>query len=41
MNLSFPGLGTVVNVAAILLGASVGMGVGHRLGERTRSVVTD
>lgn len=41
MNVSFPGLGTLVNVAAILVGGLAGLGVGHRLGERTRSVVTD
>ncbi|MEO5609937.1 MAG: DUF554 domain-containing protein [Ornithinibacter sp.] len=37
----FPGAGTVLNVVTVLLGASVGMAVGHRLRERTRSVVTD
>lgn len=38
---SFPGLGTVINVAAIVLGSLLGMAVGHRLPDRTRSVVTD
>jgi uncharacterized membrane protein YqgA involved in biofilm formation len=38
---SFPGLGTVINVATVLVGALLGMWVGHRLPERTRSVVTD
>lgn len=37
----FPGIGTVVNVAAILLGAGLGVLLGHRLSERTRDVVTD
>jgi len=37
----FPGIGTVVNVAAILLGAGIGILVGHRLPQRTREVVTD
>ena len=37
----FIGLGTVINVATVVLGAVLGMLVGHRLPERTRSVVTD
>jgi uncharacterized protein len=37
----FPGIGTLVNVAAILLGAGLGVLLGHRLSERTRDVVTD
>lgn len=37
----FPGIGTVVNVATVLVGATVGVLVGHRLPERTREVVTD
>lgn len=37
----FPGIGTVVNVAAVLLGSGIGVLVGHRLVERTRSLVTD
>lgn len=41
MTAPFPGLGTVINVLAVLLGAGAGMLVGHRLPERTRSVVTD
>ncbi|MDP9398979.1 MAG: DUF554 domain-containing protein [Actinomycetota bacterium] len=36
-----PGTGTVLNVLAILLGASLGVLVGHRLPDRTRLVVTD
>jgi uncharacterized membrane protein YqgA involved in biofilm formation len=35
------GLGTVINVAAILIGATVGTLLGHRLPERTRVTVTD
>jgi uncharacterized protein len=37
----FPGFGTVVNVATVLLGAGVGLLLGHRLPERTRDTVTD
>jgi uncharacterized membrane protein YqgA involved in biofilm formation len=37
----FPGIGTVVNVAAVLLGALLGRLVGDRLPERTRDLVTD
>jgi len=37
---SFPGLGTVINIAAVLAGGSVGMLVGERLPQRTRTVVT-
>lgn len=36
-----PGLGTLVNVAAILIGSTVGVLVGHRFPERTRVSVTD
>ncbi len=37
----FPGIGTLVNAVAVLLGSTVGALVGHRLPERTRTVVTD
>ena len=37
----FPGIGTVVNVATVLLGSVIGVLVGHRLSQRTRDVVTD
>lgn len=37
----FPGLGTVVNIATVLLGSAIGVLVGHRLAQRTRDVVTD
>jgi uncharacterized protein len=35
------GAGTVLNVATVLAGSGLGMLLGHRLRERTRSVVTD
>jgi uncharacterized membrane protein YqgA involved in biofilm formation len=35
------GLGTILNVAAILVGASLGILIGNRLPERTTRVVTD
>lgn len=37
----FPGVGTVVNVATVLLGAGLGVLLGHRLPDRVRDVVTD
>lgn len=37
----FPGIGTLVNVATVLLGTVIGVLVGHRLHQRTRDVVTD
>lgn len=37
----FPGLGTVINVVAIVIGSGLGLVIGHRLPERTRHVVTD
>jgi uncharacterized membrane protein YqgA involved in biofilm formation len=37
----FPGIGTVVNVLAVLLGAGIGVLLGNRLPVRTRDVVTD
>jgi uncharacterized protein len=41
VTLDFPGLGTVINVIAIIIGALAGMAIGHRLPERTKGVVTD
>ncbi len=41
MTAAFPGLGTVVNVVAVLAGAVLGMVAGHRLPARVRDVVTD
>jgi uncharacterized membrane protein YqgA involved in biofilm formation len=35
------GLGTLINVVAILLGSAIGVALGHRLPQRTRDVVTD
>lgn len=37
----FPGIGTAANVATVLVGAGIGVLVGHRLPERTRDLVTD
>ncbi len=37
----FPGIGTIINVAAILLGALLGVTVGNRLKEDTRNLLTD
>jgi len=36
-----PGLGTLVNVAAILAGSGIGLLLGNRLQQRVRDVVTD
>lgn len=41
MEAAFPGLGTVINVVAVVVGALAGMALGHRLSEQVRSVVTD
>ena len=35
------GLGTVINVVAIVVGSLIGIALGNRLPERTRAVVTD
>lgn len=35
------GLGTIINVVAILIGSGLGVFVGHRLPERTRVTITD
>jgi uncharacterized membrane protein YqgA involved in biofilm formation len=37
----FPGIGTVVNVVAVLIGTVLGVLFGHRLRQQTRDVVTD
>lgn len=37
----FPGVGTLVNVVTVLVGAGLGVALGHRLPQRTRDVVTD
>ncbi|MDR0285390.1 MAG: DUF554 domain-containing protein [Propionibacteriaceae bacterium] len=36
----FPGIGTVINVVAIAAGCGLGLLMGHRFPERTRSLVT-
>lgn len=41
MSLDFPGLGTVINVFTVVIGAILGMAIGGRFPERTRGVVTD
>ncbi len=41
METAFPGLGTAINVVAVVVGALAGMALGHRLSEQVRSVVTD
>lgn len=38
---ALPGLGTAINMATVVVGALVGMALGHRLQRRTRDVVTD
>ena len=35
------GLGTLINIVAILVGSTIGVALGHRLPQRTRDVVTD
>lgn len=37
----FVGIGTVVNTVTVLVGATLGVLVGHRLRDRTRELVTD
>ena len=39
--MEFVGLGTIINVVAIVLGTLIGVVVGHRLQKRTSEVVTD
>lgn len=41
MTVDFPGLGTVINVITVVVGALAGMAVGQRFPERTKGVVTD
>lgn len=41
MSVDLPGLGTIVNVGTIVVGALLGMAVGHRLPQRTHAVVTE
>lgn len=37
----FPGIGTLINVCAIISGAGLGIFVGHRLRSNTRTLLTD
>jgi uncharacterized protein len=37
----FPGFGTLVNVATVIIGSALGLLLGHRLPNRTRNTVTD
>ena len=37
----FPGIGTVLNIATILVGSVLGVFIGERLKEKTRSLITD
>lgn len=37
----FPGVGTVINVVAIIAGAGLGIFIGHRLNTKTRTLLTD
>lgn len=37
----FIGFGTVVNVVTVVIGAGIGLALGHRLPQRTRDTVTD
>ncbi len=41
MDTPFPGLGTLINTVTVLVGALLGMAVGHRFADRTRTIVTD
>ncbi|MDO5501535.1 MAG: DUF554 domain-containing protein [Actinomycetia bacterium] len=41
MGVDFPGLGTVINVITVIVGALAGMAIGQRFPERTKGVVTD
>jgi len=37
----FPGFGTLVNVATVIIGSALGLLLGHRLPDRTRNTITD
>ena len=37
----FPGLGTLINVGAILLGSLVGIFIGQKLSDKLRNLITD
>lgn len=38
---AIPGLGTLVNILTVLVGAGLGVLLGHRLPQRTRDLITD
>jgi len=37
----FPGIGTVLNIATIVIGSTLGIFIGERLRDKTRSLITD
>jgi len=37
----FPGIGTVLNIATIVIGSTLGIFIGERLKDKTRSLITD
>ncbi|MSY01365.1 MAG: DUF554 family protein, partial [Actinobacteria bacterium] len=37
----FPGVGTLINLVAVIGGASLGILIGQRLGSKTRTLLTD
>ena len=37
----FPGIGSVLNISTILLGSVIGIFVGEKLRDKTRSLITD
>ena len=37
----FPGIGTVLNIATILIGSVIGIFIGERLKDKTRILITD
>ncbi len=37
----FPGIGTLINVATIIIGASIGVVIGNKFSEKTRTLFTD
>lgn len=39
--MEFPGLGTLINVSTIIGGAALGVGIGSRVSEKLRDLVTD
>ena len=41
LSFMFVGMGTIINIVAIVGGAAIGILVGNRLAERTRNLMTD